>query len=472
MSQALHRQAIKAGLWYTASNFLTRALSAITMPIFTRLLTKTEYGAFANFTSWMGLLTVLTTLDLYSSIQRAYFDFQDDLDAYLSSILLMGASVTAVCYLGVVCFRDLAEDVFRMPMSYIHLMFTGILVAPALQFIQIKHRFMMKYKLVSLLSLLSALAMVGVSIALASLMQDRLLGRVIGYTVPMIAINLVLCAYILWKGRRFCWQYCKYAAAISIPLIPHLLGNNILGDTDRILINRFYGPDDTALYNVIYNCSTMITILLMSLNQTWVPWLFAHLHAEDYEPVRRFHKPFIVSFCLLALLIMLCAPEIILILAGEAYMRSIYMMPPIMMGLVCSFMYTLFVNTEIYHKKTMGISVRTLLAALFNLVLNLLLLRPLGYIIAAYTTLAGYLLLLVLHYFAAKNLGVQSYYSCKFIFLATAVMAAASGAVLATYAWPTVRYACLAAYLCALCAAGYKNRVFLAGLWGVLRKRA
>ena len=41
-------KALKSGVWYTASNFLVKSIGFITTPLFTRLLTKTEFGIFNN----------------------------------------------------------------------------------------------------------------------------------------------------------------------------------------------------------------------------------------------------------------------------------------------------------------------------------------------------------------------------------------------------------------------------------------
>ena len=52
---------LKAGIWYTVSNFVFRGMAFITTPVFTRLLTKGEYGDFSNFASWMSILVIITS---------------------------------------------------------------------------------------------------------------------------------------------------------------------------------------------------------------------------------------------------------------------------------------------------------------------------------------------------------------------------------------------------------------------------
>ena len=81
MEKHEHR-AVKAGAWYTASSFLIRSIGLITTPVFTRLLTKAEFGLFNNFTSWLSIITIIVTLNLESTLISARYDYEDDFYEY------------------------------------------------------------------------------------------------------------------------------------------------------------------------------------------------------------------------------------------------------------------------------------------------------------------------------------------------------------------------------------------------------
>ena len=75
----MNNKVIKAGTWYTISNFLIKGISFVTLPIFARLLTKDELGQFSNITAWFNILAIITTFELYSSVSIARFDFKNEL---------------------------------------------------------------------------------------------------------------------------------------------------------------------------------------------------------------------------------------------------------------------------------------------------------------------------------------------------------------------------------------------------------
>ena len=54
-------KAFKSGIWYIVANFLTAASSFLITPVFTRLLTREQYGVYNNFTSWQSIFAILCT---------------------------------------------------------------------------------------------------------------------------------------------------------------------------------------------------------------------------------------------------------------------------------------------------------------------------------------------------------------------------------------------------------------------------
>ena len=50
----LKNNVISSGIWFTISNFFVRSIGLVTTPIFTRMLTKAEFGSFNNFQHGQG----------------------------------------------------------------------------------------------------------------------------------------------------------------------------------------------------------------------------------------------------------------------------------------------------------------------------------------------------------------------------------------------------------------------------------
>ena len=72
----LNNKVIKASAWYTATEFFLKGIIFLSIPIFTRLLSPSDYGIVSLYTTWVDIFTVLIGLNLNTSITRGNYDFK------------------------------------------------------------------------------------------------------------------------------------------------------------------------------------------------------------------------------------------------------------------------------------------------------------------------------------------------------------------------------------------------------------
>lgn len=228
------------------------------------------------------------------------------------------------------------------------------------------------------------------------------------------------------------------------------------------MITRWCGAEENAIYSLAYSCGSMVTMLMTSMNSAYAPWLGEKLKAGKHDEIREFSKKYILGFTFLATGIMAVAPEVLYILGGKAYQEVKYVMAPIAMGCVCQFIYTMFVNVEQFKKKTVGMAIASVIAALVNLVLNYIFIPKVGYIAAAYTTLADYIVLLGIHMFLVYKLNLSDVYDYKVIVNMVLVMLGITFFMNAMYSFSFVRYIFVGTYvlICALLFVRNKDELF------------
>ena len=122
-------------------------------------------------------------------------------------------------------------------------------------------------------------------------------------------------------------------------------------------------------------------------------------------------------------------------------MEARYIVAPIMLGYGYKFAYTNYVNVEQYEKKTGIVSVGTLIAAAFNVGTNLIFIPMFGFEAAAYTTLAGFMLLMLIHYFISRRYGFTGVYDNRFTFAVMIVMTLAGMLIQLLFPYVIVRWA-------------------------------
>lgn len=431
---------LKSSIWYTLSNFILKGVSFITVPIFARLLTKEEFGLFSNFNSWLSIFIIFGTLSLSSSLISARFDYKYDLNSYIFSILTLGSLITAILYIVVRINIEYFEILLSLDRFYIDFMFLYIIISQAVEIFQITQRFQYKYKESVFVNIFTSLGSVVLALFLVYKSEDKLLGRTIGHYIPLMAVNFLFYLIYLIRGKKIKLEYWKYALKICIPFVPHLLSLTVLSASDRTMITKLAGPSDTALYSIAYSIASIITILWSSINMAFSPWLGEKIHRNDVKSVYNMSTGYVMIVAIFVVGIMLIAPEMLMIMGGENYISSMYVIPPVMLGCLFQYIYTMYVNIEQFMKKTVGMAFGSALAAIINVALNMLFIPKYGYIAAAYTTLVSYGFLLVFHYILVKRIGLSMYYNTRNILLIVILGLIITISVNMLYSYDLVRY--------------------------------
>jgi O-antigen/teichoic acid export membrane protein len=183
---------------------------------------------------------------------------------------------------------------------------------------------------------------------------------------------------------------------------------------DKIQITNICGAGDNAIYSMAYSVGAVVTLLLSSMNEAYVPWFADQLSVGNEKEIRKVGKIYQTAFAIGAIGIMLVAPEVLYLLGGEKYSVAKNVLAPVTMGCVFQFFYTMYVNLEQAKKKTVGMAIGSISAAVLNYILNALFIPRFGYIAAAYTTVASYLWLYIIHVILVARLGYLRVYDLRY----------------------------------------------------------
>jgi O-antigen/teichoic acid export membrane protein len=90
MDKSKEKSISRVFVWQVAGKFVLQGISFFTAPVFTRLLTPSDYGQVAVYGAWVSLFSLFIGLQTRGSIANAKIKYNDDkIDAYLSSIMVI-----------------------------------------------------------------------------------------------------------------------------------------------------------------------------------------------------------------------------------------------------------------------------------------------------------------------------------------------------------------------------------------------
>ena len=464
--------ALKAGLWYVISTFLVKGLSFITHPIFAGLLTKEQLGAFSNFASWETLLLIITSLEMQNTVARAYYDFKDDFDKYVSTVTAASLGVTLVLYGVALLFSDAFSAFTSIPKQYIHVLFLMLMFQGSKQIFMAKERTLYRYKAVAAISMVNAVVPTLIAVALVILARntagDMLGGRIYGFYIPSAMIGVGCALVLLRKGKGFGWKYCKYGLALSFPLMLHYLTAQLLSSSNSIVTTACLGETANAAVSTAASANHIMTTLLMAVSGAVTTWLMDNLNQENVKAVRKGTLLYIAGISVLAAGVILLAPEIVFILGSGKYPESTVLMPGFVVAVLIQSATTVFTIMLTYQKKVVATAIWTGIVAVGCVAAKFLLLPWYegvnpgnGVQILPFINIASFGALFFINYALVCRSGLGKYLNFKVILavLALLTLFMAASYFLYDHIWLRLAVIAVAAIVAAIVAVKYRKTI-------------
>lgn len=399
--------AFKAGFWYTVSTFSAKAIALITTPIFVRLMTVSDYGEFSNFANWATTLLFITSMELHNTLSRAYYDFKETYDDYISSVTIFGVGITAALYIVFLLGGNNILRVVSIPKQYVHLLFLFLLVSFCRVVFSARERTFYRYKTVAVITFISFLIPTLISVFLVYLFPtvNPLFIRLYGFYFSSSVIGMYCAISLFVRSRVFQLRYCKYALSLSIPLLMHYMAAYLLKSTNIIITKNMMGAGAAAIISIAGSTTHIFTILSQSLSGALTTWLMDNLKLEKNETVKKGTFYYVFLLAIVVLSAVLIAPEIVYILGGDKYVASVTLLPGLLFASFLQSVTSVFIIILTYDKNIIKTSICTGVFAILSIVAKVWILPRYGLIMLVYVNVAVFFILFIVNYILVKQAG-------------------------------------------------------------------
>ncbi|MBQ7321824.1 MAG: oligosaccharide flippase family protein [Clostridia bacterium] len=451
---------LKAGFWYVISTFLIKGLSFITTPIFSRLLSKEAYGEFSNFASWQSLLLIITSAEMYSTVARAYYDYKDDFDRYVSSVTIASCGVTLIFYVLFLVFGDWIRQVVAIPEEFVHVLFFTLMFQACKQIYMARERTLYRYKSVAVISVVNLLIPTLIAVVLVLLAQEpqRLSARIYGFYVPSALIGVGCAAVLLWRGRRFSLKHCRYAFVLSIPLMAHYLTAHLLTSSNTIVTKLVLGTEAVSSVSIASSTNHILTILWHAVSGALTTWLMDQLEEKNERTARKGTLLYVAGVAVVSIGVMLLAPELIWILGGAKYADSVVLMPGMVTAVFVQSITMVFTIILTYRKKVFKTALFTGIVSVLGVAAKYFLLPYAGIQVLPFVNAAAFGILLVINYFLIRRYGCGRYVNVKGMLAVVGAELLVMAGCYFLYRNTLIRYCAIGVIMILVCAVMYKYR--------------
>lgn len=396
------------------STFILQGMAFLTTPIFTRLLGATQFGEYSLFNSWVLIFTCIMGFGISSSIGTGFYTFKDKYLPFRNSILLSSTLICLLELLVILFSSQFISEVIGFSVSLVLIVGVTAFAHYIVNFAQMS--FIYEKRAVSnfVLSVSIAVCNVLLSIFLIYRFDEkaRYLGRIYG-----VAFVYCLAAIIVWfvlfikRPVGIKKEYLKYGIAIGFPIVFHTLSQQILGQSDRVMMKFFcISTAEIGIYSLFYTLSSVLSTVLGALNNSWCPFYYDDLNGKKWDNLNKKCKNYIELFTVLGIGFLLLSREVSYMMADESYWSGINIIPILAFAVYFTFMYQFPVNFEFFYKKTKIIAIGTVGAGILNIILNTIMIPIWGMYGAATATAVSYLSLFFAHYFIVTHMKEHPYH--------------------------------------------------------------
>ncbi len=394
---------VKASMAFVICSFLQKGISMICTPIFTRIMSTTDYGVFVTFQSWETVLFLFTTLNMYSATYNKGL-IKYNKDGFTSAIYGLNVVITMIVLASILVMKVMGITLIDLDDMLLVILFLEVILAFPYSYWLIRQRFDFLYKAVTIATIIISLISPILGVVLVLYMRQKAVGRILAFMIPQCIAGIICFVVALCKNKKlYNKEYWLFALKFSIPSFPFYLAMVVLQQSDRLMISSIISEADAAKYAVAFSIGNVLTMVTVAINGSLTPYIYKKIKEQEYEDIRKNAEIILELIGVASVFVVLVAPEIMHVFASKDYYEAINVIPPIIVSVFLMFEYSLFSNVSFYFEKVKMIGGVSILGALLNVSLNYIFIGRYGYVAAAYTTLFCYLFFSITHFVIYKR---------------------------------------------------------------------
>lgn len=396
---------LRHGSAYMLSYVSIQVVMVLSIPLFTKLLTPSDFGIYEVYNNTVRFLAVIISLNLYAGFYRYYFEENMDKKDLMRFLLRLSFVVFLAGVFVLILCKDLLLRSTSLPSDLFIWIVVGIFTSIVINFFTTYNNAQQFSKRLGLWQLVIQLLRVAAAFFCILFLSKNYLGRVAGENTATLFLTLLIIAiyfrkYLTGSGvLPHKMEIVKYSAGF----IPIGLSSYIVSYIDLVLINNLQGSTASGVYSYAYK----FAIIYSGLSQAFVtanrPNLFNLLKENKEEEVisqmRSMFKLITVFACVF---IFFAADAGRILSLNEEFNVALHLLPVLILAYVFSDIAEIYNFYLYYAKKVKLFYVSFVSTAIVNFLLNLWLIPRYGYEVAAYTTLLSFMVLFMATYWVCK----------------------------------------------------------------------
>lgn len=400
---------------FTIGNFATKVISFFLIPLYTNVLTTSEYGIVDLVVTISTITVPIITLNIMEAVMRFNLD--------------KGADKNKITKIGIVIlFFGMLLGLVLIPLcrlwnqisSFSILVYFYVVCSASSQVFLCDLRGKELLVQYSIGNILNTLLIAGFNILFLLGFKLGISGYLLAYTIA----NAIVAVYalIIGKGYRAISvsldkRKMKEMLKYSVVLIPNSFMWWIMNSSDHVMVTSMISVAANGIYAVSYKLPTLISTFTGIFNQAWS---YSAIREEDAEDVETYTNNVFKSMINVVMLIGLCMMAVIKpflkIYVSPNYYEAWKYTPFLIIGCVYLTLATFMSTSYTVHKDSKGFLFSATFGAVLNIILNWILIPMLDVYGAALATCISYISVFIFRLFHTRKYLTYKVMSIEFVF--------------------------------------------------------
>lgn len=387
--------------------FSTQFVSFLLIPLYTRFLVASDYGFIDLIQTYITLFVPIFTLKLDSATFRFLIDCRKDgkekeRDEIVTNVLAIIFFLTIIVLFGMLLLRRIIKiNYYGVVCCNIFVLMISNILLQFLRGLGKNKHYSISTILMSLATLISNFVLIIVFKFNAS---SILISSTIANVIGIIYISIVLRLHKFIDVKLINKKKIKDLLFYSLPMIPNQLSWWIVNISDRTIITHFINTAANAVYTVSCKFSNIVNTVFAIFSTSWQETASLHINDKNSEEfLSDMMNSIFILFASFSIIMMVMIPFVFDLMVGESYRVGFNYIPILLLGNIFNILVSLLGGIYIALKMVKQVANTTIISAILNILINLLLIKKFGLYAASVSTLIAYLIMAIYRYIDIKK---------------------------------------------------------------------
>ena len=385
-------------------NMGTKIISILLLPLYTSILSTEEYGIYDLINTIICFLIPIITLLMEESMFRFLIDCktEEEKKKVISHSFFYCITMTIIFSIIIA----VLGTIFKVNNIYIILLF--LISQIILNLKNAIARGLGKIKLYSITNFLSSAIIIALNVVFIAIVKSGYIGLLYSAIISNITISIIVLIklkihqYVDIKNidKNKLKEMLKY----SYPLVPNSISWGIINMSDRIIISSFIGTSANGIYSMANKFPTFMNTLYGFFYTAWKESAAKAKNDEDvnifYNKINDLLRKLLLS---VVLAIITFLPIFFSLLIKKDFSASYIYIPLLLLAMYFSNMSGFYGGIFSAYKDTKIMGTTTVISAIINLVIDIILIRYLGVWSAVISTVISTFFVYIFRRFKIKK---------------------------------------------------------------------